>query len=150
MRIRQTILTLLSLYLLFCSCKTDSPDQPEKAKKEIAKAEKDFEEMATTKGIAEAFEFFADSNAVIRRSNDSVIQGKENIRKFYSTDFYKSASVQWSPDFVDASEKGDFGYTYGKYIWKSKDSSGKVNESKGIFHTVWKKQKDGSWKYVWD
>jgi len=51
---------------------------------------------------------------------------------------------------VDASETGDMGYTYGKYTWQSKDSSGKVDEAKGVFHTVWKKQKDGSWKYVWD
>ena len=122
----------------------------EKAKQEVAQAEKDFEKMVAEKGIADAFDFFADSNAVIRRSGDSVIQGKENIRKFYSAEYFKAASVKWSPDFVDASEKGDLGYTYGKYIWQSKDSAGKVNESKGIFHTVWKKQKEGSWKYVWD
>lgn len=150
MRIIQTCLTLLSLCVLFCSCKTDSDDLQEKAKQEIALAEKDFETMAAEKGIAEAFEFFADSNAVIKRSNDSVIPGKENIRKYYSAEFYKNASVKWSPDFVAASEKGDMGYTYGKYVWLSKDSSGKVNESKGMFHTVWKKQNDGTWKYVWD
>jgi len=102
------------------------------------------------KGIAEAFEFFADSNAVIRRGADSVIHGKENIRKFYSAGYFKTASVKWSPDFVDASGNGDMGYSFGKYSWQAKDSSGKINESKGIFHTVWKKQNDGSWKYVWD
>jgi ketosteroid isomerase-like protein len=31
-----------------------------------------------------------------------------------------------------------------------KDSVGNKKDFKGIFHTVWKKQKDGSWKYVWD
>ena len=31
-----------------------------------------------------------------------------------------------------------------------KDSTGKTNENRGAFHTVWKKQKDGSWRYVWD
>lgn len=146
----KTILPILFICLLLNSCKTDSGDLYKNAKQQIAQAEKDFEKMAAEKGIADAFEFFADSNAVIRRSNDSIIQGKENIRKFYSADFFKAASVKWSPDFVDASEKGDLGYTYGKYIWQSKDSVGKVTENKGIFHTVWKKQKDGSWKYVWD
>ena len=106
--------------------------------------------MAAEKGIAEAFWFFADSNAVIKRQNDTLIHGKENIRKFYSADFYTKASVKWSPDFVEVSSGGDLGYTYGKYVWQSKDSTGKTQEYKGIFHTVWKRQKDGGWKYVWD
>lgn len=150
MRISKTLLTIIPLCLLFCSCKTDSGSVREEAKTGIAQAEKDFEKMAAEKGIAEAFEFYADSNAVIRRSNDSLIHGKENIRKFYSAGYFKTASVKWSPDFVDAAENGDMGYTFGKYTWQSKDSSGKLNEATGIFHTVWKKQKDGTWKYVWD
>lgn len=135
---------------LFCSCKTDTANLREEGIKEIAQAEKSFEKMAVEKGIAEAFWYYADSNAVIRRRNDSLIKGKEGIKNFYSADYFKTASVKWSPDFIDIAEKGDLGYTFGKYTWESKDSSGKVNEAKGIFHTVWKKQKDGSWKYVWD
>lgn len=146
MRITPSIL-LVSVTLLSCGSKTGT-GQKEKAINEIQQAEADFNKMAGEKGIAEAFGFFADSNAVIRR--DSLIKGKENIRIFYSKDFYKTATVTWAPDFTDASETGDLGYTYGKYLWQSKDSTGKANESRGVFHTVWKKQKDGSWRYVWD
>ena len=142
--------TIIALCLLFYSCQPDSSGLRDKTTQEIAQAEKDFEKMATEKGIAEAFWWFADSNAVIKRGNDSLIKGKENIRNFYSTEFYKTASVKWSPDFIDVAENGDMGYTFGKYIWQSKDSSGKTNEFKGVFHTVWKRQKDGTWKYVWD
>lgn len=141
---------IIILGLLLCSCGSDTDSQSEKAKQDIAQAEKDFEKMAAEKGIAEAFWFYSDSNAVIKRNNDTLIQGKENIRNFYSSAFYKSASVSWSPDFIDASADGSLGYTYGKYIWRSSDSTGKPLEFKGVFHTVWKKQNDGSWKYVWD
>lgn len=142
--------SIIASCLLFFSCQTDSPGQRDKASQEIAQAEKDFEKMAAEKGIAEAFWYYADSNAVIKRGNDSLIQGKENIKNYYSSDYYKTASVKWSPDFIDVAEKGDMAYTYGKYIWQSRDSSGKTNEFKGVFHTVWKRQKDGTWKYVWD
>jgi len=142
--------TIIAICLLFYSCQTDSAGQRDKASQEIAQAEKDFEKMAAEKGIAEAFWYYADSNAVIKRGNDSLIQGKENIKNYYSADYYKTASVTWSPDFIDVSDKGDMAYTYGKYIWQAKDSSGKTNEFKGVFHTVWKRQKDGNWKYVWD
>ena len=137
-------------FSLFYSCTTVQEDHREKTETEIRQAEKDFEKMATEKGIAEAFWFYADSNAVIKRQNDTLIHGKESIKKYYSAGYFKTASVKWSPDFVETSEDGTIGYTYGNYTWQSKDSSGKVNEDKGVFHTVWKKQKDGSWKYVWD
>ena len=106
--------------------------------------------MTADKGIMEAFYFYADSNAIIKRENDTLINGREAIRKYYSAPFYTQASVTWSPDFTDASEQGDMGYTYGKYTWKTKDSTGAMNEYKGVFHTVWRKQADGSWKFVWD
>ena len=150
---KQSIIFLPLLMLISCS----SPDNRKKnnfgnenAKQEIAKAEKDFEEMAADKGIAEAFYFFADSNATIKRQNDTLIHGKEAIKNFYSAPFYQKATVKWSPDFVQASKNGDLGYTYGKYVWSSIDSLGKPISFSGVFHTVWKRQDDGSWKYVWD
>ena len=42
-------------------------------------------------------------------------------------------------------------YTYGNYEMKYlAENESEIQESRGIFHTVWKKQKDGTWKYVYD
>lgn len=125
------------------------PKSRELTKAEIYKTEKAFEKMVADKEIAEAFYFFADENAVILRANDSIIKGKENIKKFYSTKPTK-ATINWTPDFIEVSGDGTLGYTYGKYVWKLKKDDGTLSESKGVFHTVWKKQADGTWKYVWD
>mgnify|MGYP003758508043 CR=1 FL=1 len=122
--------------------------KPEIIKDEIFNTEKEFEKMASEKGIAEAFYHFADKNAVIKR--DTLIKGKENIREFYSRENFNNAVLNWAPDFVEVSECGTLGYTYGKFTSKTQSDSGSVNEFSGIFHTVWKKQEDGSWKYVWD
>jgi len=140
---------VIPLIFLFCvSC--DHKLNKEQLKQEVLKAEKSFEKMCAEKGIAEAFYFFADDSAVIKRENDTLILGKENIKKYHSGDFYKTASVKWAPDFIDVSDDGSMAYTYGKYIWTSIDENGSVAEFKGVFHTVWKRQKDKSWKYVWD
>jgi ketosteroid isomerase-like protein len=57
----------------------------------------------------------------------------------------------WNPDTVIVAERGELVYTYGKYEHLEKDSVGNLKiSSSGIFHTIWKKQKDGSWKFVWD
>ena len=148
-----SIIFLLLPILLSCSSPKSSNESKlnkENAKQEIEKAEKDFAQMAADKGIAEAFYFFADSNATIKRQNDTLIHGKEAIKNYYSTPFYQKAIVKWSPDFTDASPGGDLGYTYGQYVWSAADSAGKPITFNGVFHTVWKRQPDGSWKYVWD
>lgn len=87
---------------------------------------------------------------LLSKGNDSLIFGKEGIRNFYSADYYRTTSLQWEPDFVEVAASGDLAYTYGRYVLQSKDSTGKISERTGVFHTIWKKQADGSWKYVWD
>ena len=148
------ILQLIAMVYIFlvCSGCEDNDDKKEKAEalEQIRQAEKDFARMAAEKGIAEAFWFYADSTAVIKRQNDTLVHGKDGIRNYYSGEAYKTARVEWAPDFIDVSEDGDMGYTYGKYTWQFPDSTGKYIEYKGVFHTVWKKLEDGSWKYVWD
>jgi ketosteroid isomerase-like protein len=150
MHIFKIIASCLLVAFLYFSCQTSGVDLKEKAKQEIVQSEKDFLKMTTDQGIKIAFPYYADTNAVVKGDKDSLIKGKTAIGNFYSSSAFTNATLTWSPDFVDASEDGNFGYTYGNYVWKSKDSTGKVSEFTGVFHTVWKKQKDGNWKYVWD
>jgi ketosteroid isomerase-like protein len=131
--------------LAACQPATDK----EAIKKEVFQTEKAFEKMAAEKSIAEAFYHFAADSAVIKRRNDTLIVGKANIKAFYEKGD-PNATVNWTPDFIDVAEDGTLAYTYGNYVWKTKDEAGTVKEFKGVFHTVWKKQKDGSWRYVWD
>ena len=143
------IILLISFITCFLIVFSQQSMNKEQVKAEIYKTEKAFEKMASDKGIAEAFYYFADENAVILRANDSIIKGKENIKNFY-TKKHQHATVNWTADFIDVSADGTLGYTYGKYKWRIKKDDGTMTELTGIFHTVWKKQADNSWKYVWD
>jgi ketosteroid isomerase-like protein len=140
-------LFLLILILLLVSCKqTVNIDA---AKNEILRTEKAFEKMTSEKGMEEAFYYFADENAVIKRGNDSLIIGKENIKHYYDKNANPNAKLSWAPDFIGVSDCGTLGYTYGKYVFSIQDTSGKSIEHTGIFHTIWKKQ-NKDWRYVWD
>ena len=144
----RTIFFMAACLFLYTSCRhtVSSEDR----KQEVFQTEKAFEKMASEKGIAEAFYYFAAENAVIKRENDSLIRGKENIRKYYESRSNIQATVNWTPDYIEVSDCGTLAYTFGKYVWKIQDTKGDVVEYTGIFHTVWKKQPDGSWRYVWD
>jgi len=133
--------------LLLVSCK-HSVDR-DVVRNEILQTEKAFEKMVAEKGQAEAFFYYADDDAVILRGNDSLIKGKESIRNFYIEHANPAATLSWTPDYIYVSDCGTLAYTYGKYIYSVKDSAGNEIERTGVFHTVWKKQKD-AWKYVWD
>ena len=141
---------ILLLAIIWASCQNSAVDT-EKLKREIAKAEADFENLCKKESIAYGFWFFADSMAVIKRANDSLIIGKAAIKHYYESDpLYSKASVAWTPDFIEVAASGDMAYTYGKYVWTSVDSFNKKVEYRGVFHTVWKRQATGEWKYVWD
>ncbi|MCA6441190.1 MAG: YybH family protein [Sediminibacterium sp.] len=122
-----------------------------KLMEEIRTVEKQFETDLNKFGADFAFYKYAAPQAVIKRENDTLIFGANAIKNYYkNVDKKLKAKAYWAPDFIDVSEDGSIGYTYGKYRWVTTDSLGKTKEYRGIFHTIWKKQVDGSWKYVWD
>lgn len=137
------------LQIYGCALKT-TESQMENWKAEIVKMEKDFCELAVSKGIKEAFMEFADSSAVLMRNNKLII-GKEAIYDYLSQPSELSnIKLIWEPDFVDVSIAGDMAYTYGKFELTYTDSEAKDHKNTGVFHTIWKKNDLGEWKYVWD
>ncbi|WP_188650177.1 YybH family protein [Yeosuana aromativorans] len=139
---------VLWVMLSFISCnKKTNTNMIDSWKQEILDTELRFSNMAQKEGMNTAFLAFVADNGVLLR-NDKLIKGKESIKSYMKNSTSKGLS--WKPDFVDVSNSGDLGYTYGKYTYRYQDSLGNDVTSKGIFHTVWKRQPDGSWKFVWD
>lgn len=137
----------LFMVVVWASCQPAS--NPATAAKEIREAEEAFAKLADEKGVAVGFYEFAAEGAVINRGG--LVKGRNAIKAFYEPIEKAGIKFKWSPDTVVVSESGEMGYTYGKYQHFEKDSLGNLKvASSGIFHTVWKKQKDGRWKYVWD
>jgi len=119
-------------------------------KEEIIKAETNFALMVKEQGVAKSFKYYAADDAVISRNN-SIIKGKDEIFNYYiSNKIYDNCQLQWKPSFIDVSSQGDMAYTYGNYVFKYTNENNDTITNTGIFHTVWKKQTDGSWKFVWD
>jgi ketosteroid isomerase-like protein len=56
--------------------------------------------------------------------------------------------LTWEPLKADAS--GDLGYTFGNWARKSKTAAGSDTTVYGNYVSIWKRQADGSWKYVFD
>lgn len=143
-------LLLFVFFLVFISCNMEDKNKTiSRYKEEIRKTEQKFAEMVKKKGIKEAFLAFAADDAVLSRNN-ILVKGKEAIRSYFEKGRLQDIKLEWAPDFIDVSASGDIAYTYGKFTFSAKNGDGKLIESKGVFHTVWKRQKDGNWLFVWD
>jgi uncharacterized protein (TIGR02246 family) len=141
---------IILILINICSCQNSgNSNHISKAKQDVLKTEKEFEACATKEGMSAAFTKFADDSAAINRKG-KVIKGKQAIREFYEKQKASKDHLSWDADFVDVSSSCDMAYTYGSYTYTAIDSTGKETDYNGIFHTVWKKQTDGTWRYVWD
>lgn len=131
------------------SCKSTNSEEVkiDKWKQEIVDAEAAFAKMANEYGMNKAFAAYAANDAVLMRGNQ-IISGREAIVEFMQNQ--DSKELAWKPEYIDVSNSGDLGYSYGYYTFAYPDSSGTSVEVKGVFHTVWKRQQDGNWKFVWD
>ncbi|MCP4459052.1 MAG: DUF4440 domain-containing protein [Cytophagales bacterium] len=142
---------ILLVLLIISGCqRPKNSGSKEQWKTEILNTENSFSALSAEKGVKIAFQEFAANDAVLMRNNE-LIKGMEAMSiRLDGAGLPPDVTLTWEPSFVDVSESGDLGYTYGEYLYTSTDSLGNVTKSTGIFHTVWKRQTDGEWKFVWD
>jgi ketosteroid isomerase-like protein len=115
----------------------------------LEQLEAEFMKAAAQKGSQGYMSYYAD-DAVEVPNGAPLIQGKSEIAKGMGFLDDKNNSLLWMPLGADISSSGDLGYTYGTFEFHSKDNDGKPVVQHGKYTSIWKRQKDGSWKVVLD
>jgi ketosteroid isomerase-like protein len=115
----------------------------------LKQLEAEFMKAAADKGSAGYMSYYADDSVELPNGGP-VIQSKTNIAKGMSFLDDKNNRLVWTPVGADISASGDLGYTYGDYEFHSKSKEGKPVVQYGKYTSIWKRQKDGSWKVVLD
>lgn len=143
MPIRRSSLTLLLCLLAGpLAARAAEPGQAEAARA-MVESERKFYETGQEKGTRAAFLAFLADDAIVFRPGP--VNGKNVWEKRTETGF----DLIWEPTFAAIARSADFGYTTGPAKWRANK-----NEEKflgfGQFVSIWKKQKDGSWKVALD
>ena len=115
----------------------------------LRQLEADFMKAAAEHGSQGYLSYYADDSVELPNGGP-IIQGKVNIAKGMRFLDQKDNRLTWTPVGADISTSGDLGYTYGTFEFRSKDKDGKLVVDTGKYTSIWKKQKDGSWKVVLD
>jgi ketosteroid isomerase-like protein len=101
-------------------------------------AERAFAKMSVDKGTREAFlQNLADESLLFT-------PGPTPGKMYYRNRPQMPQQLRWAPEFADVSAAGDLGYTSGP--WEISKTASEPATGFGHFNSIWRIQKDGSWK----
>ncbi|QOY86000.1 YybH family protein [Paludibaculum fermentans] len=133
------------LSLLLCAAPLLAADVPQ----QLMEADRAFDSATLARGLDGWMSFFADDARLNQRPTEIV--GKAALREFYSGMFArKEFSIRWQPIHAEASMDGTLGFTYGVSQISFRDDQGELVKHEGRYLTVWRRQRDGSWKVTTD
>ena len=139
MNMKMAILLLVLTFSVVASAQTPLQD--------MVKTEQAFSKMAEEKNTRDAFmAYIADDGLLFR---PGAVNGKKWMIENPVPASDKKPLLAWQPSFAGMSASGDMGFTTGPWEFKTDVKDAKP-AGYGHFVTVWKKQPDGSWKFVVD
>ncbi len=139
-----TVIAALLSAITICA----APDK-EKLKQELVAVEDAFSAMAQEKGILAAFQHFAAPDAAFIDTDPRKFRGPAAVLERMGRT-PAGATLKWSAWFTDVSDDGTLGYNYGRYEFRASGPDGQERTGAGWFLSIWKRQPDGSWRYVMD
>jgi ketosteroid isomerase-like protein len=107
-----------------------------------------FAKDVLTRGGAAFADWFA-QDAIALNNGQAPVVGLVAIVKSANWD-PKVYHLTWTTTEALMGPSGDMGYTWGHFEGHSKDAAGNPVTTSGRYVTVWRKDKDGSWKVVLD
>jgi len=111
---------------------------------ELLSADRAFAAMAQTDGVPAAFAEYASSDALIVTSRE-VLNGRDAIVASYA-DWPAGARLEWAPETGRVSARGDMGWTWGNSVYIAPDGA----RTTGRYVSVWTRDVEGNWRYVFD
>ena len=132
-------------FLALAACSPEATNEPD----ELMQRDREFSSYAKQHGAAAAWaEFFAQESVQLNGGSQPML-GLDRILESFDG-WPEDILLTWAPEAGEVSLSGDIGYTWGRYVLRSKDENGNDVVSHGKYTTIWKRQKDGEWKVILD
>ena len=119
----------------------------------IMDVDRRFSNLSSEKGYIEAFYHYIAEGGLALSGNGQPPSNKEGYRKlieYYKTHEPPDFQLTWNPLFSFMADSGELGFNHGRYKSVSINKEGKKEEGFGYYISIWRKQTDGSWKFILD
>lgn len=124
------------------------PKAKAEARDKVRAADSAFADLGYRMGTAYAFSNTAAPEAIVF-GNPQLVIGPRAMDSFLSGRVAES-SLSWHPVFAAVAGSRDLGYTIGEYTSTGRGPTGAAVQRFGKYLTVWRRQPNGTWKFVVD
>jgi ketosteroid isomerase-like protein len=130
---------ILGVAMAAASCGGSSTPPPAPDPAQVVAAERAFAQAGTDSGVTGSFSAFSAPDGILFRP------GPVNGPEWLATANRRTGPphLQWWPVYAGIANSGDLGFTTGP--WEFGDG-----EAHGFYFTIWKKQPDGTWRFLLD
>jgi len=115
---------------------------------DLIQVDNDFSDEASRTGLAAAFSSYVAPNGILFAGTE-LVTGPDEVRELYARGNNRTSLV-WRPVHSGIASSGDLGFTVGEYVATGTNANGAVSQRFGKYLTVWRKQRDGRWRFVAD
>jgi ketosteroid isomerase-like protein len=146
---KKRLLLIIVVLGLFFMTRCDKKNRQADAVVEILKTDREFSEYSRENSIVKAFLAFADERSVLIRDSGLPLVGKGALEEHMKKKSTESLVMTWEPIYAEASVAGDLGYSYGTFKICLREKP-EETVSNGCYVSIWKRQKNGTWKWILD
>jgi ketosteroid isomerase-like protein len=145
---------LIAAVIAFSGCNQQAPVPSHEAMKarldslrnDLLQTDLAFSQLSEQKGRNAAFIAYAADHATMLRPYSMPLTGKDSIVSRFNAHPDTMYTLTWVPIRADVARSGELGFTYGTYLLNIKN----IGKEEGTYCTIWKKDKNHSWKFVLD
>ncbi|MEO1243111.1 MAG: nuclear transport factor 2 family protein [Pseudomonadota bacterium] len=116
---------------------------------EMMETDRAFAAMAARDGVPAAFAAYAAEDVRMFPGGSQPYAGRDTLIERYA-DFPNDARLEWDPVEGMASPDGDFGFTWGRYVYTPPANAEGASVGHGKYVSIWRREDNGDWKFVAD
>jgi ketosteroid isomerase-like protein len=147
------LLIIIGVINISCTSSKKSEWRTETIKQEVIDTELAFSNFSKQYGFARALAKYAADDAIKLNPRNYATIGKLQLQKEAEADTVgiSQGIITWKPLKIDVSESGDLASAFGDYYYTFKlEQTTRDTTLYGNYITIWKKQTDGTWKFIID
>lgn len=136
----------LAVTILLCATLAAFSLPAEDPAESLAQTERDFAQMSMKDGMYKAFVKYAAESGI------QFAPHPRNVRQAFAKQAdgpLPDFTLNWRPVFTDVAASGDLGFNAGPWIMADL-SPAKEPSLYGYFLSIWKRQDDGTWRFIID
>ncbi len=116
---------------------------------EMMETDRAFATMAAKEGVLAAFSAYAADDVRMFPGGGQPYSGKPELIERFST-FPEGATLEWDPVEGVAGPSGDFGFTWGRYVYTPSPDTENASAGHGKYISIWRREDNGDWKFIAD